>query len=187
MKKFLSMALACLTIFGSVSACAKSDAPKQKVSPGKICGVVVAGVAALAAGIVAPVVGAKLSNYFPAITVGTPEHNLTRNDLKKYSKKEEVEIHGFMAVVTGHAGQKILVDVVRAKTIKIRDGVTGIDAYAFGDCAGTQRIIIPKSVKSIAEDAFHSMHVFFKPKIVYNGKDYPDVSSFLKEFNKNNK
>ncbi len=181
MKKFLSMALACLTIFGSVSACAKSDAPKQNVSPGKICGVVVAGVAAV---IVARIVGVKLYNYFPAITVGTPEHNLTRDDLKKYSKKEEKKTDGAMPQVAGSSGQKILMDFVRAKTIKIRDGVTGIDAYAFGDCAGTQRIIIPKSVKSIAEDAFHSVHGAFKPKIVYNGKDYPDASSFLKEFNK---
>lgn len=186
MKKILSMALACLTLFGSVSVRAKSDVAKQNTHSPKVCGSVIAGVTAVAmAGVVlVPFACFKICDYFPAITVGTPKHNLTRDDLKKHSKKEEVEINGFMPQIAGIAGQKILIDVVRATTIKIRDGVTGIDKYAFDDCSGTKRIIIPNSVKHIESDAFHSGHFCFNPKIIYNGKDYANTEAFLKEFNK---
>ena len=130
--------------------------------------------------------GATLYYFFGdeifGITVGNAGSNLTREDLKKYAKKEKVKIDGLIPRLGGFAGREFETDVVHPTSIKIRDGVTGIDEKAFYDCeGGICRIFIPKSVKDIGENAFRSMF-WFRPKIIYDGEEYCNTEEFFKAF-----
>lgn len=116
-----------------------------------------------------------------ATKVGTTGFNLTRDYLKKYAKKEKVKLQGLMPYFAGVEGREFETDVVRLRSIKIRDGVTGIDEKAFYDCEGICRIFIPKSVKHISEKAFNSLF-WFHPKVIYDGKKYDSIEKFLEEF-----
>ena len=189
MKKLLSVALASLTILGITPVRAEGGPqPNEKVntSKSKFC----KSNLALAAITLSPLIFCAICEAYEnlhAVTVGTPGRNLTKEDLKIYSKKCKVKGSGVIPTFMGIGGEEFEVDLVSARKIKICDGVTGIEDGTFKDCSKAQKIIIPNSVAYIGNHAFLSYHFHFNPKVYYNGKNYNSTRDFLKEFKENHR
>lgn len=182
-KKNLSVLLALLTISGAIPVRSEDNKSNKKTEIIKTT----AAVATVAVSSIATVIIYCTMLRPSKITVGIPDHELTRDDLKQYAEKRVATWLGIRAECMNIAGRPFEVDIVEKDIIKVDDGVISIADNTFRDCIIPEKIIIPKSVQHIGRNAFTFSYILSpnKLKISYNGKDYNGSENFFKAFQAN--